>query len=98
MAFRPAPIENMSSGATLTIEAKGNFTEEVGDGAYIRLTVKYGLITLLHSTADLCEQMKNVDEDCPLAGEKTVTKEVSLPKTIPPVHDPLYPSIPSTFG
>ena len=28
--------------------------------------------------------MKNVDEECPLDGAKTVTKEVKLPDRIPP--------------
>lgn len=75
-----------SSGKTLTIEAKGNFTEKVEDGAYINLSVKYGLIRLINQRADLCEQMKNVDEECPLSGEKTITKDVDLPKEIPPVR------------
>lgn len=48
--------------------------------------VKYGLIKLLSQKADLCEQMKNVDEKCPLKGEKTITKEVDLPQQIPPVR------------
>lgn len=72
-------------GKTLTIEAKGNFTEEVGEGSYVNIQVKYGLITLINQKADLCEQMKNVDEKCPLKGEKVVTTDVDLPKEIPPV-------------
>ena len=83
------PLIYSSSGKTLTIEAKGNFTEEVKEGAYINLSVKYGLIRLINQRADLCEQMKNVDEDCPLSGEKTITKDVDLPKEIPPVRSPL---------
>lgn len=72
-------------GKTLTIEAKGNFTEEVEEGAYLVLVVKYGLIRLINQQADLCEQMKNnVDEECPLIGDKTITKDVNLPKEIPP--------------
>ncbi|MCJ1452162.1 Phosphatidylglycerol/phosphatidylinositol transfer protein [Mycoblastus sanguinarius] len=73
-----------SPGKTLTIEAKGNFTEEVKKGAYVNLSVKYGLIRLINQRADLCDQMKNVDEECPLTGEKTITKDVELPKEIPP--------------
>lgn len=71
-------------GKTLTIKAAGNFTAEVAEGAYINLSVKYGLITLLRQQADLCEQMKNVDEECPLDGEKVLTKDVELPSRIPP--------------
>jgi len=74
-------------GKKLTIKAKGNFTEKVEEGAYLLLTVKYGLIRLINQKADLCEQMKNaVDEECPLIGEKTITKDVDLPKEIPPGH------------
>ncbi len=70
------------------IEAKGNFTVEVEEGAYINILVKYGLIKILSQTVDLCEQMKNVDESCPLKGEKTITKSVDLPAQIPPVSYP----------
>ena len=81
------------SGKTLTIKAHGNFTETVEEGAYMLLQVKYGLITLIKQNADLCEQMSNVDEDCPLSGEKTITKDVELPKTIPPVIQGLLSNV-----
>ena len=57
------------------------------------LQVKYGLITLIKQTADLCEQMSNVDEECPLSGEKTITKDVDLPATVPPVTQGLLSNI-----
>lgn len=69
----------------LTIEAKGNFTKKVEDGAYINLSIKYGLIRIINRRADLCEQMSNIDEKCPLEGAKVVTKDVELPKEIPQV-------------
>ena len=78
-----ANVSNRGKG--LTIKAKGNFTEEVEKGAYIGLSVKYGLITLVNTKADLCDQMQEVDEECPLSGVKDFTKEVSLPKEIPGV-------------
>ena len=74
-----------SSGKTLSIKAHGNFTETVQAGSYIKVQVKYGLITLLNNQFDLCEQMSNVDEECPLSGEKTITKDVEIPKKVPPV-------------
>ncbi|KAL8838220.1 MAG: hypothetical protein Q9170_002210 [Blastenia crenularia] len=77
----PNPPEK---GKDLQIKAKGNFTEKVEQDAYINLSVKYGLITLLNTKADLCEQMKQVNETCPLSGAKDFTKEVALPKEIPP--------------
>lgn len=51
----------------------------------MHLQVKYGLITLIKQTADLCDTVKNVDLECPLKkGETTLTKDVELPKQIPP--------------
>lgn len=67
------------------IEATGNFTQEVVSGAKVHLTVKYGLITLIRMETDLCEQMKTLDEDCPLDGSKVIKKEVDIPSKVPPV-------------
>ncbi|KAL9060991.1 MAG: hypothetical protein Q9206_000789 [Seirophora lacunosa] len=79
--LEPNPPEK---GKELLIKARGNFTEEVEQDAYINISVKYGLITLINTKADLCEQMKQVDEECPLDGAKAFTKSVTLPKEIPP--------------
>ena len=50
------------------------------------MQVKYGLIRLVNTEADLCEQVANVDLECPIKKGKTViTKDVELPKEIPPV-------------
>lgn len=52
------------------------------------MQVKYGLIRLVNTEADLCEQVANVDLECPIKKGKTViTKDVELPKEIPPVRD-----------
>ncbi|MCJ1312790.1 Phosphatidylglycerol/phosphatidylinositol transfer protein [Agyrium rufum] len=73
-------------GATLTIEAAGTFIEKVDRDAYVLLTVKYGLITLIKSKEDLCDQLQNVDTDCPVGpGPVKIVKEVNLPNRIPPV-------------
>ncbi|KAB8216886.1 Phosphatidylglycerol/phosphatidylinositol transfer protein [Aspergillus novoparasiticus] len=72
-------------GKTLVITASGTLHKKIEDGAYVLLEVKYGLITLLRQTADLCEQLVNVDLKCPLGpGDMTLTKQVDLPKQIPP--------------
>ncbi|KAB8272712.1 Phosphatidylglycerol/phosphatidylinositol transfer protein [Aspergillus minisclerotigenes] len=72
-------------GKTLVITASGTLHEKIEEGAYVLLEVKYGLITLLRQTADLCEQLVNVDLKCPLEpGVMTLTKQVDLPKQIPP--------------
>ncbi|KAL9013572.1 MAG: hypothetical protein Q9173_001735 [Seirophora scorigena] len=78
--LEPNPPEK---GKELLIKARGNFTEKVEQDAYINISVKYGLITLINTKADLCEQMKQVDEECPLDGAKAFTKSVTLPKEIP---------------
>lgn len=52
----------------------------------MNVEVKWGVITLVKQTMDLCEQIENVDLKCPLEkGKMVLTKQVSLPKQIPPV-------------
>lgn len=82
-------LNTEARGKTLSIEAKGHFSAEVTDGAYIILSVKYGLITLIRSRNDLCEKLEAVDEKCPLGGEKVIRKEINLPSAIPPVCEDL---------
>ena len=43
------------------------------------------MIRLITTTADLCEQVQNVDLECPIEkGEISIVKSVDLPKEIPP--------------
>lgn len=78
----PNPPE---AGATLMIQATGTVKEDIEDGAYVKLQVKYGYIKLIDTTVDLCEEIKNVDLECPIRkGQIEITKEVDLPKEIPP--------------
>jgi hypothetical protein len=75
-----------NSGQKLTIEAVGTLTKDVEKDAYVVLQVKYGLIRLVSTRADLCEQVSNVDMECPIKkGKVTITKDVDIPKEIPPV-------------
>ncbi|KAL2012572.1 hypothetical protein VTN00DRAFT_97 [Thermoascus crustaceus] len=74
-----------AAGQTLTIKATGTFKETIEEGAKVLLQVRYGLIRLISQEADLCEQIENVDLHCPLKkGQMTLTKQVDLPKEIPP--------------
>ncbi|OJJ76427.1 hypothetical protein ASPBRDRAFT_408894 [Aspergillus brasiliensis CBS 101740] len=78
-------------GKTLIIQATGTLNERIEEGAYVNLEVKYGLITLVKQTADLCEQIVNVDLECPLEkGRMSLTKQVELPRQIPPVRGFLW--------
>ena len=71
----------------MTISAKGTLLERIEKGATVNLEVKWGLITLIKQTVDLCDELENVDMECPLEkGEMILTKEVELPKQIPPVR------------
>ena len=75
-----------SSGQTLTIEAIGTLKKDIEEGAKVLLQVKYGLIRLVNTEADLCKQVSNVDLECPIkAGPIKLTKDIELPKEIPPV-------------
>lgn len=79
-------LTTASSGAELVINAVGTVYETIEEGAYVNLQVKYGLIRLVNTRADLCEQIKNVDLECPIEkGLISITKAVNLPKEIPPV-------------
>jgi hypothetical protein len=61
-------------------------SEQIGEGAYVLLQVKYGLIRLISTKADLCDQIKNVDMECPIEkGVVSIVKAISLPEQIPPV-------------
>ncbi|CEJ53892.1 Phosphatidylglycerol/phosphatidylinositol transfer protein [Penicillium brasilianum] len=72
-------------GETLTITASGTFHETITEGAIVNVEVKWGVITLVKQTMDLCDQIENVDLKCPLEkGKMTLTKQVDLPKQIPP--------------
>jgi hypothetical protein len=75
-----------NSGSTLVIEAAGILSEKVEKGAYVMLQVKYGLIKLVSTKADLCDQVTNVDMECPIEkGAITITKDVEIPSGVPPV-------------
>jgi len=72
-------------GNTLSIVAKGTVKDDIEDGAKIHLSVKYGLITIIRTTRDLCEDVPNVGLECPVKkGELSLSKDVDLPAEIPP--------------
>lgn len=86
------------SGTALVIKASGIVAETIEEGAYVALQVKYGLIRLISTKADLCEQVKNVDKECPIeAGSLIFEKSVDLPREIPNVRT-LYPLVVGKWG
>ena len=83
---KPQKLIFDNSGNTLTIEAVGTLSQPLEKGAYVVLQVKYGLIRLVNVQQDLCDQVSNVDLECPIdEGKITIVKDVELPKEIPPV-------------
>lgn len=72
-------------GKELVIKAKGTVKKTIEKGAYVKIVVKYGLIQLLSTTADLCDEVANVDLECPIKdGNLEIIKSVDIPNEIPP--------------
>jgi len=76
----------------LSITASGELEETIEEGSKMHLQVKYGLITLINQDADLCETVQKADLTCPIKkGEMSLTKDVDIPKQIPPVRKSQIP-------
>lgn len=72
-------------GANLTFIAEGFVLQDIEDGAYVEVDVRYGYIRLIHQTFDLCEEIQKVDMECPIKkGKQTIIKEVEIPNEVPP--------------
>ncbi|KAG2213399.1 hypothetical protein INT47_009072 [Mucor saturninus] len=80
--------EIVTAGGELTIEASGTLDEPVVPGASADVTVKLGVVKLLHKTFDICEELEKkkdeVELQCPIKdGYLTLTQKVTLPKEVP---------------
>ncbi|KAF4587278.1 Phosphatidylglycerol/phosphatidylinositol transfer protein [Ophiocordyceps camponoti-floridani] len=72
------------AGKNLTINAHGTVHKDIVEGAYVRINVKWGLITLINTVQDLCEQTGHINLKCPIkAGDMTIEKSFGLPIAIP---------------
>jgi len=72
-------------GQTLSIYAAGTVKRPILEGSRVSLIVKYGYIKLISQDLDLCENLHELDMECPIeAGHLILQKEVDLPKAIPP--------------
>ncbi|KAK9491938.1 ML domain-containing protein [Lipomyces doorenjongii] len=72
-------------GAELYIEGEGYLAEQINEGSFVEVEVRYGFIRLVKETIDLCEQLENADRPCPLEqGTIKFSKTVELPNEIPP--------------
>ncbi|KAF7966635.1 hypothetical protein HWV62_37593 [Athelia sp. TMB] len=73
-------------GQDLTVKVHAYVNQRIEEGAYADVTVKLGLIKLLHKQFDVCEEARNAEADvqCPVeVGDYTVSQTVALPKEIP---------------
>jgi len=78
----PNPPE---AGKTLKIEATGVLHDVITKGAVVEVIVKYGYIQLVKEKIDLCDNVHEVDLECPIKdGKLVLVKEVDLPAAIPP--------------
>lgn len=90
----PNPPE---AGKALVIQARGTVKEPIEKDAYVMLQVKYGYIRLVNTKVDLCDQITNVNLECPIEdGVLEITKSIDLPNEIPPgkytVHADVFTS------
>jgi hypothetical protein len=89
----------LCSGEKLTIKATGNLKETLEKGFKMHLTVKYGLITLINQDADGCDTVGKADLDCPVKkGERKITKDVDIPREVPPVRSQTSPFLSTDNG
>jgi len=73
------------AGHDLEFRAHGYVKKPIKQGAYANVTIKYGVIKLLTTQLNLCDQMQNVNVTCPIEkGPLEIAKTVHLPGEIPP--------------
>ncbi len=72
-------------GKNLTVIAGGYVSKQIPEKSYVYVEVKYGYIKLVQEYFDLCEQLGNVDLECPVnKGYLSISKEVEIPQEVPP--------------
>ncbi|KAG0134423.1 phosphatidylinositol transfer protein [Tuber indicum] len=72
-------------GKPVTIQVVGMLKDKVSQGAHVDVTVKYGLITLMKKSLNICDHVDELGLECPIdQGKLTLTKVIDIPKLIPP--------------
>lgn len=74
-------------GITLTIEASGSTSDVIAAGSMVDVVVKYGkYVTILNQSFDLCDNVNQVDQECPIdQGRYVLSKSVDIPSGVPAV-------------
>ncbi|KAJ3099951.1 Phosphatidylglycerol/phosphatidylinositol transfer protein [Phlyctochytrium bullatum] len=82
IALTPDPPRR---GKPLTVEVIGETTEDVTEGAYADVVAKLGVIKLVDRRLDLCEEIKQINRECPVEkGHQEIVHTVDIPKEVPP--------------
>ncbi|ORY38918.1 hypothetical protein BCR33DRAFT_700404 [Rhizoclosmatium globosum] len=72
-------------GQDLTIQVVGDLSQPLDVGTRIQMTVKVGPITITKHEIDVCEQLEESGESCPIPeGEVVLSKTFRIPAEIPP--------------
>ncbi|XP_065914741.1 putative phosphatidylglycerol/phosphatidylinositol transfer protein DDB_G0278295 [Dysidea avara] len=80
ISFSPNPPQK---GRNLTIIASGTVNRQIAGGK-IKVTAKYGFITVLNQSYDVCDFAKKMGKECPIpAGPLSGSKTVMVPDKIP---------------
>ncbi|CAG9945329.1 unnamed protein product [Clonostachys rosea f. rosea IK726] len=78
----PNPVK---AGRQVSVKATLDVEQTITDGSYVKVVIKYGLIQLISTTADLCEQVSNAGIKCPIeAGKHQISFQADMPAVIPP--------------
>ena len=73
-------------GMSLNVKLNGTLSEDIVKGSKAHVKAKLGFIQLVDQDFDLCDQIKNVGEECPLRkGPISVDKNFDIPQELPPV-------------
>ncbi|CAG9987734.1 unnamed protein product [Clonostachys byssicola] len=78
----PNPVK---AGKQVSVKATLDVKQKITSGSYVKVVIKYGLIQLISTTADLCEQVSNAGIKCPVeAGKHQISFQADMPRVIPP--------------
>ena len=84
-------LDPPAKGAKLIIRVTGYVHETIVQGSTGHAKAKLGFIGLFDKTMDLCEQLKNVNKECPIPeGPFELIHQVDIPQQAPSVHHVLY--------
>ncbi|KAI9205499.1 ML domain-containing protein [Polychytrium aggregatum] len=92
MEISPDPPKR---GRPLDVKVRGYLNDQVDVGAYLQVRVKLGLFKLVDTRMDLCEEVKQINMECPLEpGYYDIHHTADIPFEVPPgryqVHAELY--------